>query len=152
MRPYPAYDLVYDLPPDALRRLAYYFTFEYGAPQDVMRYTEPLAQRVADWKRDHAASMLAYGEEAGRVVVFEQRPGFDQEQVTVLDGDHRHLFLACDRMRSATQLARELSASRGRDVSLEETEGLLAELAQQGLLLHDGSSYLTLALRLPRTR
>ena len=151
LRPYPAYDLVYDLPPDALQRLAYYFTFEYGVPQDVMRYTEPLAQRVAAWKRDHAASMLAYGEEAGRVVVFEQRPGFDQEQVTVLDGDHRHLFLACDRMRSATQLARELSASRGRDVSLDETEGLLAELAQQGLLLRDGSSYLTLALRLPRT-
>jgi ribosomal peptide maturation radical SAM protein 1 len=150
LRPYPAYGLVYDLPEDALERLAYSFTFAYVTPTDVRSYTEPLAERIADWKRDHAVSMLAFGEEGDRVVVLERRPGFDQEEVTVLDGEHRHLFLACDRVRSATQLARELSAARGGVVGVPQTVRLLAELVDEGLMLRDGSSYLTLAMRLPR--
>ena len=140
---------MYDLPPESLGRLAYYFTFEATGRPDVDRYTAPLAESIARWKDVHASSMLAYSDDGDRLVVFERRPGYDEEEVTVLDGEHRHLFLACDGVRNVSQLARELSARRGSEVTTAETRDLLDEIVAQGLMLREESSYLSLALPLP---
>jgi hypothetical protein len=115
----------------------------------VDNYTAPLAESIAHWKEAHASSMLAYSDDGQRLVVFESRPGFDEEEVTVLDGEHRHLFLACDGVRKVSQLARELSARRGSEVTATETQDLLDEIVAQGLMLREESSYLSLALPLP---
>ena len=140
---------MYDLPPDSLGRLAYYFSFETTERQETDRYTAPLAESIARWKDLHSSSMLAYSDDGDQIVVFEKRPGFDQEEVTVLDGEHRHLFLACDGVRNVAGLARELSARRGGEVSPAETRDLLDQIVEQGLMLSEGSSYLSLALPLP---
>ena len=149
LRPYPAYGYVYDLPPESLSRLAYYFAFEATGQPDVDRYAAPLAEGIARWKEVHASSMLAYSDGEDQLVVFEKRPGFDEEEVTVLDGEHRHLFLACDGVRNVSQLARELSVRRGSEVTTAETQDLLDEIVEQGLMLREESSYLSLALPLP---
>ena len=149
VRPYPAYEYVYDLPPEALRRLAYSFVFDYREPQPVERYTLPLAMRVAEWKEHHAQSRLAFAEEGERVVLFDSRPGSDAEEVTVLDGEHRLLYLACDGSRHVTQLAGELAAARGAAASVEEVHDLLTPLVEQGFTLRDGDAYLSLAVALP---
>jgi ribosomal peptide maturation radical SAM protein 1 len=149
LRPYPAYGYVYDLPPESLSRLAYFFTFDAVGQQDVDRYTAPLAESIARWKEIHTSSMVAYSDAGDQLVVFEKRPGYDEEEVTVLDGEHLHLFLACDGVRKVSQLARELSVRRGSEVTTTETQELLDEIVEQGLMLREESSYLSLALPLP---
>ena len=149
VRPYPAWERVYGLPPERLAGLATSFAFEYERPQPVEVYTLPLATRIADWKEQHAASRLAFATEGERLVIFEGRAGFDSDEVTVLDGGHRLLYAACSGARTVQGLAGELSAATGRAVTAGDVAELLEPLVEQGLMLREGDRYLALALALP---
>jgi ribosomal peptide maturation radical SAM protein 1 len=150
VRPYPSYSHVYDLPETALARLAYFFAFDYARPQDVTAYTMPLAAVIATWKEKAAESRLWYADEGERFVLADQRPGFDPEELTVLYGDHLTLYRACDAVQPAARLAKALGKEARRPCTTRDVHAMLAPLVQQGLMLREGSSYLSLALPLSR--
>ena len=148
--PYPSYGYVYDLPQKALARLAYFFVFDYSRPQDVAAYTTPLAEAIATWKEKAAESRLWYADEGERLVLADKRPGFDPDELTVLDGDHLALYRACDAVQPAARLATALSREARRPCTARDVHALLAPLVRQGLMLREGSSYLSLGLPVPR--
>jgi ribosomal peptide maturation radical SAM protein 1 len=150
VRPYPSYGFVYDLPEETLARLAYFFVFDYPLQQDVAAYTVPLAEAIATWKEKAAESRLWHVDEGERLVLADRRPGFDPEELTILDGDHLALYRACDAVQPAARLAKQLSRESGRRCSARDVHALLAPLVHQGLMLREGSSYLSLGLPLPR--
>ena len=150
VRPYPSYAFVYDLPEPSLRRLAYFFAFDYARPRDVETYTTPLAEAVVTWKETAASSVLWCAEEGERLVLADGRPGFDSGELTVLDGEHLLLYRACDAIQPAVRLAHLLGQATGRACGPGDVQALLAPLVEQGLMLREGGSYLSLALPAPR--
>ncbi len=146
VRPYPACGYVYDLPPEALARLSYSFCFSYQPPRRVSDYTASLANAVARWKEDFAHSSLTFVDQGGRLALIDRRPGFDPEELTVLDGEHRALYLACDGVQVDSALASMLSRESGRDIGVDEVASLLEPLVGGGLMMREGRSYLALGL------
>ena len=108
-----------------------------------------LADRVDEWKRSSPKALLWWTDDGRRLTISDSRPGFDAEQFTVLDGEHRLLYLACDAVRPATALAAELAAGGGRSLGVADVHELAEPLVEQGFMLRDGDAYLGLALRAP---
>ncbi|MBE3073794.1 MAG: hypothetical protein IMZ75_02440, partial [Actinobacteria bacterium] len=77
-----------------------------------------------------------------------RRPGFDPDELTVLDAEHRVLYLACDGVQTDRALATLLSRTTKRDVGAGEVETLLQPLVEQGHMLREARSYLALGLPL----
>ena len=144
VRPYPASEYVYDLPPEALARLSWCFSYE--PPRRVSEYTAQLATAVEDWKEQFTRSSLTFVDRDGRLALTDHRPGFDPEEMTILDGDHRALYLACDGLQADGALASLLSRETGRNVGVDEVASLLEPLVDTGLILREGRSYLALGL------
>jgi len=146
VRPYPASGYVYDLPPEALARLSYSFCFSYQTPRRVSDYTAPLAAAVTRWKEEFTHSSLTFVDQGGKLALIDHRPGFDPEELTVIDDEHRALYLACDAVQADGALASLLSRETGRDVGVDEVTSLLEPLVKGGLMLREGRSYLALGL------
>jgi ribosomal peptide maturation radical SAM protein 1 len=134
VRPLPFYEFIYDLPEAARRNLAYYFAYDYKAPQDVARYAEPLVRGVHAWKTRWRHSELLSLDLDGRLVLFDTRPRA-AAPVSVLTGEDRQLYLACDAITERGALG---ACSDGR----------LTAMTDRGLMLSDGGRFLSLAVPL----
>ena len=110
------------------------------------RYTAPLAARVAEWKAISPQSTLSFVDDGVKLTLTDRRPGFDPEELTVLDAEHRLLFAACDGVQTDGALATLLARATTRDVAAAEVEALLRPLVEQGLMLREDRTYLALAL------
>ena len=144
---YPAYRWVYPLPEDALRRLAYFFTYHTEPRQEVDRYTEPLAEQIVRWKEAYPRPVLTFVDEGHRLVLMDRRDPTQEELYTALDGSHRLLTLACDRVQTAVELTRTWEKETGESQTPETVQALLAPLVEQGWMAQEGDSYLSLALQ-----
>jgi hypothetical protein len=141
---------VFGLPQDALDRLAYFFSAVAARPQPVAEYTAWLAEAVAAWKDTSARSSLWYVDDGERLLIDDRRPAYAGEDLTVLSGAHRALYLAADGPATVEQLAAAAAAAEGRGVGPGELQELLAPLLEQGLMVRDGARVLSLAARAPR--
>lgn len=147
VEPYPAYRYIYPLAPAAVANLAYFFTYGYATAQDVESYTEPLMEQIATWKRSHADSELLTIDKQSCLLIWDLRPCASQP-LTVLDEPLRTLYQACDSIQSAQALSARLAEDGLPGVSALDIDSLLEPLIEQGLMLRDGHSYLSLALTL----
>jgi len=134
LRPLPFYEFLYDLPEAARRNLAYYFSYDYKAPQNVARYAEPLVKSVHAWRTTWRHAELVSVDLEDRLVVFDTRPRA-AAPIAVLDGDDRRLYQACDAIADGGRFA------------AADAERLNA-IAERGLMLRDGGKYLSLAVPL----
>jgi ribosomal peptide maturation radical SAM protein 1 len=132
LRPLPFYEFLYDVPERARHNLAYYFGYDYKRPQDVVRYAEPLVRSVRAWRTRWRHAELVSVDLDDRLMVFDTRPR-TAAPLTVLAGDDRTAYLSCDAITDASQLDAS-QATR------------LPSLAARGLMLSDGSRYLSLAI------
>ncbi len=149
VRPVPAYRFVYDLPGEALARLAYFFTFSCERARPVAAYTEGLAAALAAWKDASPRAGLWYADDGERLVIDDERPGRSSDELTVLSGRHRAAYLAADAASPAEALREAVSRDERRPISAAELTETLAPLVDQGLMLRDGDRYLSLAVRAP---
>ena len=132
VRPLPFYEFLYDLPESARRNLAYYFAYDYTLPQDVAGYAAPLIRRVHAWKTTWRHSELVSLDIANRLVVFDTRPRA-KAPISMLSGEDRDLYLACDASTDSSQVDAS-SAAR------------LNAMVDRGLMLKEGARYLSLAV------
>ncbi|HEX7155062.1 MAG TPA: RiPP maturation radical SAM C-methyltransferase [Thermoanaerobaculia bacterium] len=142
VQPMEAYSHVYrGLAPEAVRNLAYHFDFKYQQPQDVASYARPLAAALRKWQRDAGTSDLFSIDKGDHLILWDLRP-IATKALTVLTGLERLLYLACDGVTDARQLATTLSRAP------EEITALLEPFVARGLILQDGNRYLALAVAL----
>jgi ribosomal peptide maturation radical SAM protein 1 len=132
VRPLPFYDFIYDLPEGARRNLAYYFAYDYQKPQEIAGYAEPLVKSVHAWRTTWRHAELVSVDLEDRLVVFDTRPRA-ASPVSLLTGDDRALYLACDAITDASQLDPSQAAR-------------LPSLTARGLVLNDGSRHLSLGI------
>jgi ribosomal peptide maturation radical SAM protein 1 len=137
--PLPAYGHIYPLAPEAVRNLAYHFSFRYADGRDVAGYVPPLLDALREWTSRHAESGLFMATRGDALVIWDSRPGFEGGP-TVLSGLERDLYLACDAVADARGLASLAPA----DAVAER----LAPLVERGLMLRQDSKYLALAVPL----
>lgn len=145
--PLPPYRLVYPLSDDALRNLAYFFSFGYKEPRDVAAYVRPLARRLTAWQREARRSELVWGAAGAALVLLDSRPAAPQA-LTVLHGVDRTIYEACDAVATLAGVAASVErAGLGRR-NEAEIGGRLEPLVASGLVLRDGGRYLALAVSL----
>lgn len=137
VRPLPFYEFLYDLPEEARRNLAYYFSYEYRKPQDVARYAEPLVKGVQAWRTAWKNAELLSVDIDDRLILFDTRPRA-RGHVSVMTGADRAIYLACDGIADATQLHQANGNTAAR----------LDAMVARGLMLREGSKFLSLAVPL----
>lgn len=148
VHPYPAYRYVYEMSSESLDRLAYFFTFGYRTAQAVDAYTEALAQQIAGWKDRFPRAVLSFSDDGEQVVLLDDRTGEGAEELTVLTGPHRTMYLACDEVTTTAQLREATGTAHGAMTADEFTEAL-ESLVAEGLILRDGPRCLSLGLCSP---
>lgn len=139
--PLPSYGYVYPLAADAVANLAYHFTFRYADDRRVDDYIRPLIDQLRAWRRSEGTSDLFFADTGSSLVVCDLRPAA-RRFVTVLTGLDRALYLACDAVAEARQLAGLAAPS----MSAEDIVLRLQPLCDAGLLARDGTKFLALAI------
>jgi hypothetical protein len=139
VRPLPAYEYVYRVPPAALANLAYNFTFDYADGRRVGDYIPPLLRELHAWRSAGGDSTVASLDIGHALVIVDTRP-VAKYPVTVLSDLDRRLYLQCDAIADVRRLAAIAGSSEG------EVAGRLEPLCGAGLLLCDKGRYLALAV------
>ena len=140
--PAPAYGYIYPLPPEAVANLAYHFTFDYGVPQAVESYTQPVAEQIEAWKAAYPQSTLFSLDTGDALLICDLRP-VARECLTVLTRQQRTLYLACDSAQNVGHLQQLHKEQTGAEI-----EALLQPLLDSGLMIREDNSYLSLAVPL----
>ncbi len=145
LTPFPAYNFVYPLAPEAVANLAYYFTYDYSQPRDVASYVRPLSEEVLRWQQCHETSNLFQIEQGDRLLLWDSRPAA-KRRLVALSGKEKFLYLACDQVSTLKQLSDSWSKVSGWVADAEEIRRTLDEFVEAGLMLKQGDSYLALAV------
>jgi len=145
VEPSPAYGYVYPMAPAALANLAYYFTDASTATRRGTAYTRPLEAQLTRWRSAHAASDLFTVEKGDQLLIFDTRPAA-HEVLLKISGVERALYQECDAIRSAAQLQRFVNNRFGTEITVEEIEQRLQPLLDRGLMIQEGTKYLSLAI------
>lgn len=143
--PFPAYNHVYRLPPDAVANLAYFFTFEYAAPQDVDTYTKPLATEIAEWRNCHSTSALFWVEKDDRLLIWDSRP-IAAEPLFVLEDHQKLIYMACDQIRTPGQILNSCNGHLSKSIDIAEISRCLETFTAQRIMIQQDDSYLALAV------
>jgi len=101
VRPARAYELLYELPEEDVRGLAYYFDFDYRDGRDPAAYTEKLRAAVSRWQQDQLGDLtFIAGKELTTIV---DTRGGEREEVR-LEGVERDLYRFCGKARTLAKL------------------------------------------------
>jgi ribosomal peptide maturation radical SAM protein 1 len=168
VRPSAPFEYLYDVEPEVLMRIAYYFDFTYHDGRQPSSYASGVLRAIESWKRRHDRSelwMMTIGlddtgdtsdtgekgherHDGGRTVVIIDRRGTN-ERVAELGGWKAEVYDACDRGRTREELD-QLEALAGVDAA--EVTRFLDRCCATGVMLGDGSSYLATAVHTPPRR
>jgi ribosomal peptide maturation radical SAM protein 1 len=148
--PFPSLRHVYPLPPEAVRNLAYHFSFRYKDDRDVAAYVDPLVKAIRAWKRQHASADLFSVHVEPYILIWDLRPGARQWLVA-LEGAERALFEACDTVQDIrTLVGIAAKTSPGGEIAgdVAAVERRMCSLLEQGILTRQGDRLLSLVLTL----
>jgi len=138
------YRYVYDLPPDELADLAYFFeSRHHGISGDVEK---ALIDAVDQWKQAYVTSSLYLSvgpDEALRI--HDHREGWPR-RIHTLTGWQRDGYEGLQRGRTVRSLHTYL-AQRGHDLGIDELTGWLSSLVREGLVFVDADRYVALATK-----
>jgi ribosomal peptide maturation radical SAM protein 1 len=145
--PLPPYGYIYPLAGEALANLAYFFTFRYREPRDLRGYVGHLASRLRAWRRAWQRHDLFLVDTDECLLVWDLRPA-SGAPLTLLRGVDRILYLACDSACDLRQLTERLDRDSPGALPPDTIARRLSPLLDRGLLVTDGSRYLSLAIPL----
>lgn len=135
VQPIVPYDYIYPLPPDARANLAYSFRYRYADGRDVAPYVRPLLKALARWQKESADGDLISTVDGDDLIVWDLRSRA-RHPITVLSDIDRSLYEACDRVTDRSQLVH----------LAEGVQPRLERLVDRGLMVNDGTRYLSLAI------
>jgi ribosomal peptide maturation radical SAM protein 1 len=146
IRPHGAYYHVFPLGRQDLRRLAYYFEFEYADGREPRSYASRVEREIARWtslrrQPPERRPVLDLHRMDDVVIVKDTRPCAIEPEHR-LDGLAAELYLLCDGARGLPSLLRELA---GRADEAQTRDALAGLLAARLLAEMDGQ-YLSLAV------
>lgn len=145
VQPLPSYELVYGLERRVVANLAYHFTFDYADGRRVDDYAAPLLHRMREWPRRGGESALFAADLSTTLVVCDTRPAA-RSVITVLSGLDRQMYVECDGVTDVRRLTEMARRAMGPAIDTEWVVRRLEPLCTAGLMVRDGSRYLSLAI------
>lgn len=144
----PGYEEVFPSEGVDYDKLAFYFDYEYTddplvTDDTIRRYSFTAKVWKSRWSKDDIEPVLEYSKVDDFLEIFDSRRG--QRKLMVISGVEMDLLLAAEAPRGRRLLREDLS-----QYSDEEFESAVAKLEEAGLIIGDGSSYLSLPLRAPK--
>ena len=148
VRPVCAYDDVYGGSDESLRRLAYYFDFDYADGRDVAAYTTGFVAAARRWAERHDESDLCtVDNDAGTLLV--DRRDVALRPFVVLSGVDRTVYRACDEIADVRSVVAAVNAAHD-GVPGDDAVGACSRLVDAGYLLEQRGRYLSLGVALER--
>lgn len=151
LQPSRAYEYVYPLPKDSLMRLAYSFE-DSAEPGHVHRgvHDQPGRQQLQDlvrewnhlWKKSKPVLMVR--DDGRRVNFFDTRPCAGRRS-WIADELESEIYRRCDSAQTRVTLLAQL-AQAGKEVSIQEFEGAVAELCDAKVVLRLNGKILSLGV------
>jgi ribosomal peptide maturation radical SAM protein 1 len=147
VQPYPSYSYIYPLSSETVFNLAYYFTFEYNVAQNVESYSKALLEQIRIWREAYAESDLFSVDKEEYLLIWDLRQGFDKH-LRVLTDFQKELYVACDQICTTRQLKNLVDSCFAQQISELDIEKILDNFVNDGLMVKDDNSYLSLAIPL----
>jgi ribosomal peptide maturation radical SAM protein 1 len=110
VRPARAYELLYGLPPESVRGLAYYFDFDYRDGRKPDEYAAKLRSAVSGWQQERRGDLVFI--EGDRAMTITDTRGGGRREV-LLEGIEREVYRYCGRARPLSKLEKEFRAELG---------------------------------------
>jgi ribosomal peptide maturation radical SAM protein 1 len=139
VRPAQAYSLLYDLPPDTVREIAYYFDFSYRDGRCPDAYAEPLRTAVAEWQASRGGDLTV--EQGSNAVTIVDTRGKRRREV-VLEDLPAQIYVSCLTSKTARSLEERFQVPpRSQCIS-----SLLEQWVAEKIMLELDGRYLSLAI------
>jgi ribosomal peptide maturation radical SAM protein 1 len=139
IRPMKTYRHLYPFGEDVLLRIAYYFEFDYARGENPEEYSREVREYCAHWKAapDHG-TLTAVRCPDGSLGLLDTRSSRVREG-WIFYGLEQRAYEFCDTAHTPAAVARHL------DVPAENVMGFLDSAVANGLMVTDGTRYLSLA-------
>lgn len=144
-RPHAQYRMIYALPEEELRDIAYVFeTKAQGIGPEV---AEKLDEALALWGEQHDSSTLVFEDVGEAILLTDTRPGYDWHAVELRTPAETLLFRALDQPRTFTSLCSALGSAEpaGRPDVEATVRELLREWRELGLVFTNDNRYIHVA-------
>lgn len=145
--PYGAYRYIYpDLSEEAIKKLAFFFTFKYKIPQHVENYTEPVRKALKKWIHVYPESSLICMDYRKHLIINDKRP-VAKEDITIISGMERLMYIACDSIKSLAELKNIAEEYEGRKKTEDDLLQILKYFIDRGFIVEENGNYLSLAIK-----
>jgi len=147
-RPNKAFPYVYPFADDVLRRLAYYYEYDYADGRNPLDYAAPALQEIETWQGlDRTVTLRMWDRPDGVLMLTDTRPCAAQLQHR-LTGLDREIYLYCDTGRSLDRIVRfAAERSGGKPVDESALRRTLSQWVDQRIVARLDNRYVSLALR-----
>ncbi len=151
VRPMKTYRYLYPFDEESLKRIAYYFDFDYESDRDPTGYAAEVVAFVNEWRSSpDAGTLRSVTRPDGSLVIFDTRPGATVPELT-LSGLDQAAYEFCDELQAGSNIIRHLRALfPAVNFSDQQVFEFLKSLVENKLMVTDGHNYLSLALQIPR--
>jgi ribosomal peptide maturation radical SAM protein 1 len=140
----PAYRAVYPFREASLRRLAYFFEFDYADGRDPGSYTAPLVEKIQYWRDNYCPGALTSVAHDRVLTIHDRRPGAMVARLE-LAGMEKAAYEFCDEAHSLRAIHRHL-LGLGFTVDDRALRRMLEGWVESRLMLCEGDWYVSLAV------
>ncbi len=134
------YEYVYPFDSDTLDNIAYYFDFDYSDGRS-LDYAKPLINSVKKWQQRKPYYRLDMIMENDVIYLWDFRP-CSKQPLTILD-----VYEMCGNILNINEIYRNLSFVNISGEQYFQINNFLQEMCSKRLMLRDGNTYLSLAVR-----
>jgi ribosomal peptide maturation radical SAM protein 1 len=149
LKPFPIYEMLYPKHLIDYEKIAYYFEGDWHRDGDPQDYIQPTLQAYQKWMNYWLENevLFYYERGAGFATLHDNRPLDDgselQARKIVLNEVQSRIYLFCDGIQGFGPIQQML----GNDLAPHETQALLNQFVENGLMFQEGDRYLSLAVR-----
>lgn len=147
VRPMKPYQYLYPFPAECLRRVAYYFDYDYEPGIDPTGYAAEVIDYVEQWRRSpESGSLSSVSRADGALVLLDTRLDALRREL-VLTGIERAAYEFCDELHSLSSITMHLRHEFPQAAFDEAgVRRFLDSLVANRLMVTDGEYYLSLAI------
>lgn len=148
VRPVLPYQYLYPFEPESLARIAYYFDYEYAPGVDPRGYADGVIAHVEEWRRNPERGCLTAVEMPDGALLLTDTRRNAVDASLRLEGAERLAYEYCDQLRNGGGVAAFVEErTGGAEWPARRVAELLDSFVARGLMVTDGTHYLSLAVR-----
>jgi ribosomal peptide maturation radical SAM protein 1 len=148
-----SYQFLYPFPPETLRRIAYYFDFDYAPGSDPRGLADDVIRYVQEWQQNREAGTLTATRRTDGRLRLDDTRGTAARPSVVLGGLEQAAYEFCDRAHTLDAIEANLRRRYpGASIEAPHLRAFLESVVANQLMVRLGDKYLSLALAMGELR